>query len=72
MPDIETTIVQTCLRGLSELLLEAASLAKAAAGCAEDGNRNGAIGIALEVEPLLAEAGTLLNAASLIHRKHRP
>lgn len=56
---------------LSELrhrLEEAASIAKAADACSGAGNPAKAVEIALDVEQLIYEAGTLLNAASLLNR----
>ena len=47
---------------------EAASIAKAADACAGAGNIPKGIEIALDVEQLLYEVNTLLNAASLMHR----
>jgi hypothetical protein len=44
------------------------SLPEAAEACADTGNFNKGIEIALDVEQLLYEVNTFLNAASLIHR----
>jgi hypothetical protein len=44
------------------------SIAKAAEACADAGNTKQAITIALDVEQLVYEINTLLNAASLINR----
>jgi hypothetical protein len=71
MLDNAEPTITTCLALMRDVLREAASLANAAAGCADEGNRNGAIGIALEVEPLLAEAGSLLTVATALHRRTR-
>jgi hypothetical protein len=43
-------------------------IAKAASACAEAGNISKAIEIALDVEQLICEVNTFLNAASLMHR----
>jgi hypothetical protein len=47
---------------------KAASIAKAAQACADAGNTKQGIAIALDVEQLVYEVNTLLNAASLINR----
>ena len=49
-------------------LEEAASIAKAAQVCAEDGNVNKAVEIVLDVEQLSYESANLLNAASTLNR----
>jgi hypothetical protein len=51
-------------------LEKAASIAKAAEACADRGHveMEKGIAFALDVEELISEVGTLLNAASLIHR----
>jgi hypothetical protein len=64
---IETTI-RGYLRQMRARLDEAASIAKAAEICADTGNVGKGIEIALDVEQLLYEVNTFLNAASLIHR----
>lgn len=55
---------------MCERLEQAASFAKAAQACAQAGNVGKAIDIALDVEPLMYEINTFLNAASLIRRIH--
>ena len=64
---IETTI-KVYLRQMRARLDEAASIAKAAEACADTGNFEKGIEIALDVEQLLYEVNTFLNAASMIHR----
>jgi replicative DNA helicase len=56
------------LAEISQRLDEAANIAKAAQACAEAGNTKQGIAIALDVEQLVYEVNTLLNAASLINR----
>jgi hypothetical protein len=63
----ETTI-KVYLRQMRERLDEAVSIAKAAEACADTGNVSKGIEIALDVEQLLYEVNTFLNAASMIHR----
>ena len=64
---IETTI-KVYLSQMRARLDEAASIAKAAETCADAGNFSKGIEIALDVEQLLYEVNTFLNAASMIHR----
>ena len=59
---------------LSEMrnrLDSAASIGAAAHTCAEAGNIQKAIEIALDVEQLVYEVNTLLNSASLLHRIYK-
>jgi hypothetical protein len=55
---------------IRERLDQAASIAKAAEACAEAGNVHKAIEIVLDVEQLIYEVTTMLNAASLMNRIH--
>ena len=64
---IETTI-RVYLSQIRARLDEAAGIAKAAETCADSGNVGKGIEIALDVEQLLYEVNTFLDAASLIHR----
>jgi hypothetical protein len=66
-----TTVQITTKAYLDEIrqrLDEAASIAKAAQACADSGNTKQGMAIALDVEQLVYEVNTLLNAASLINR----
>lgn len=56
------------LSEMCQRLDRAAGIAKAAEACADAGNIEKAIEIALDVEQLTYEVNTLLNAASMIHR----
>ena len=56
------------LKEMRERLEQATSIAKAAEACAENGNTEKAIEIALDLDQLIYEVNTLLNAASLINR----
>ncbi len=69
MPQRTTAAAGVCLATMNEIVSEAASLAKAAASCAEDGNTAAGLQISLDVEPLLAEANVLLQAASVLRRR---
>ena len=59
------------VRGMRERLDQAAGIAKAAETCAEAGNIEKAIEIALDVEQLIYEVNTFLNAASLMNRVYK-
>lgn len=56
------------VREMRDRLDRAASIAKAAQACADAGNIEKAIEIALDVEQLVYEVNTFLNAASLMKR----
>lgn len=58
------------LEALSQRLLQAAVLAKAAHEAMEAGQQNQAIGTVLEFERLLPEAQALFSAALVLHRNH--
>ncbi len=64
---VEITI-KTYLKEMRERLERATSIAKAAETCAESGNTAKAIEIALDLEQLIYEVNTFLNAASMINR----
>jgi hypothetical protein len=60
--------IKAYLAEMRQRLDEAASIAGAAQACAEAGNTENGVEIALDVEQLVYEVETLLNAASLINR----
>jgi len=64
---VEVTI-KIYLKQMRERLERAASIAKAAEACADAGNVEKGIEIALDVEELIYEVNTILNAASMINR----
>jgi hypothetical protein len=64
---VETTI-RAHLKEIRERLDHAASIGRAAQACADAGNVEKAVEIALDIEQLVYEVNTLLNAASLINR----
>jgi hypothetical protein len=64
---LETTI-KVHLKEIRKRLDHAASIARAAQTCADTGNVEKGIEIALDVEQLIYEVNTFLNAASLINR----
>lgn len=59
------------LQEMRERLDQAAAIAKAAEACANVGNVDKAVEIANDVEQLVYEVNTLLNAASLMNRIYR-
>ena len=64
---VEATI-KVYLKQMRERLEQAASIAKAAEACADSGNVEKGIEVALDVEELIYEVNTFLNAASMINR----
>jgi hypothetical protein len=60
--------MQDFLKCIRERLDEAAAIAKAAEICAEAGKLNRAVTIVLDVEHLVYDVNTFLNAASMINR----
>jgi hypothetical protein len=61
----------TCLGEISSRLTDAAAIAKAAVVCAESGSEREALRIAMDLDELLSEAGTLHGAVCLIGRMQR-
>jgi hypothetical protein len=64
---LEITL-KTPIAEMRQRLDQAAGIAKAAEACAQAGNVEKAIEIALDVEQLIYEVNTMLNAASLMNR----
>ena len=60
--------IKVYLKQMRERLEKAASIAKAAEACADAGNVEKGIEVALDVEELIYEVNTFLNAASMISR----
>jgi hypothetical protein len=60
--------IDDMLQNMRSRLEEASAIAKAATACAEAGNHEQAVTIALDIEQLVYEVNTFLNAASLITR----
>ncbi len=71
-PQAAGEMVRVSAQEVSLLLGRAAALAKAAATCASEADQEAAVDILLQVEPLLFDARTLLNAACLMHRRADP
>ena len=61
-------ITTATLRTMRAKLDEAAAIARAAEGCAADGQPRRALGIALDVEPLAVEANRLLQGLAILSR----
>ena len=64
---IEITI-KFHLKQMRERLEKAASIARAAEACAEAGNVEKGVEVALDIEQTVYEVNTFLNAASMINR----
>jgi hypothetical protein len=64
---LEATI-KAYLKEMRGRLDQAAGIARAAEACAEAGNIPKAVEIALDLEQILYEVNTFLNAASMMHR----
>lgn len=64
--------IRTFLRVMRQRLDEAAGLAKAAEACADADSHDKAVEITHDIEPLLYDVTTLLNAASLMRRILNP
>jgi hypothetical protein len=64
-------ILKNHLVEMRQRLEQAASIAKAAEACAEAGNVEKGIEISLDIEQLVYEVTTFLNAASMINRINR-
>jgi hypothetical protein len=67
-PEAANIAIKECLRAIRERLEQATSIAKAADACAEAGNPDKAVTMVLDVEQLVYEVNTYLNAASLMNR----
>jgi len=67
---LETTL-KLHIKEMHDRLDQAAGIARAAQACADAGNLGKAIEIVLDVEQLIYEVNTFLNAASMMHRLGR-
>ena len=67
-PHTVKVTIKAYLTQMRERLDHAASIARAAQACADAGNVEKGVEIALDVEQLIYEVNTFLNAASLIYR----
>jgi hypothetical protein len=67
-PQLAETTIKTYLNEIRSRLDRAAGISRAADACASAGLHEKGLEVALDMEQLLYEATTLLNAASLINR----
>ena len=67
-PRVAETTIKTYLNEIRGRLDKAAGIGRAADACAGAGFHDKGLEVALDMEQLLYEATTLLNAASLINR----
>jgi len=67
-PQLVETTIKTYLNEIRSRLDRAAGISRAADACASAGFHEKGLEVALDMEQLLYEATTLLNAASLINR----
>jgi hypothetical protein len=67
-PEAANTAIRECLKAIRDRLEHATAIAKAADACAQAGNPDKAVTIMLDVEQLVYEVNTFLNAASLMNR----
>ena len=67
-PQLAETTIKTYLNEIRSRLDRAAVISRAADACASAGFHEKGLEVALDMEQLLYEATTLLNAASLINR----
>jgi hypothetical protein len=65
---IAEAAIKAYLKEIHTRLNEAAGIAKAADACAEAGDADRGVQVALDIEQLVYEATRLLDAASLINR----
>jgi hypothetical protein len=65
---VAETAIKVYLKEIHSRLNEAAGIAKAADACAEAGDADRGVKVALDIEQLVYEATRLLDAASLINR----
>lgn len=65
---IKTASIKFLLTELGHKLEDATTIARAAGACSEAGSPSKAVEIALDIEQLIYEAETFLNAASLLNR----
>jgi hypothetical protein len=71
-PEITDIVITDFLKEISRRLDEAVQIAKAAEACADAGNSQKAVEVVMDVEPLMFEANTLLNGATLLQRSFKP
>lgn len=65
---VAETAIKAYLKEIHTRLNEAAGIAKAADACAEAGDANRGVKVALDIEQLVYDVNQLLGAATLINR----
>ena len=70
--EFEAKIIQDFTCDIADRLNEAALLARAAESFGKQGLAERSFQSLLDIEPLLQEASTLLNATSLVRRREHP
>jgi hypothetical protein len=71
-PEAANTATRECLKAIHNRLEQAAAIARAASACVNAGDPDRAVTIVLDVEQLICEVNTYLNAASLMTRCSGP
>jgi hypothetical protein len=69
-PHVADAAITACLTGMAKLIHQADRIAMRSVEAAAN-DRQKAVTLALDVEPLLNEADTLLTAATIIVRQHK-
>ena len=70
--EFDTRVIEDFTRDIAGRLSEAALLARTADEFSKQGLAERAFSSLLEIEPLLHDASTLLNATSVVRRRERP
>ena len=70
-PEKLDPLIATLLVDIRERLERATAVAKGAVACAEGGDPQAGLQMALDIEQSVYEVNTLLNAASLLNRCYR-
>ena len=65
---VAETAIKAYLKEIHTRLNEAAGIAKAADACADAGDADRGVKVALDIEQLISDANRLLDAATLINR----
>jgi hypothetical protein len=71
-PEAANTATRECLKAIHDRLERAVAMTRAASACVNNGDPDKAVTILLDVEQLICEVNTYLNAASLMNRCSGP
>ena len=71
-PEAADIVITEFLQEMGQRLDQAVSIAKAAEACADAGSSKQAVEIVMDVEPLIFDAKTLLNGATLLQHSFKP